>query len=97
MPSAGAVASPGAYLIRMQLPAEREAGELARELAALGADVERQGTVVTTTWHASDADHVHFWREYTFPELVFFLRSWAGENRDRQAVVLEERPVAAVG
>lgn len=86
-------ASPSAYLMRMQLPAEHEAGELASALAQRGADVERSGAVVTSIWRASDADHLDHWDEYSFPELRFFLRAWAGRNVDRQLVVLEERPL----
>jgi hypothetical protein len=87
--------SPSAYLMRMQLPVEHEAGELASELERRGADVERSGAIVTSVWRASDADHLDHWGDYSFPELVFFLRAWAGSNADRQLVVLEERPLAA--
>jgi hypothetical protein len=86
-------AQPSAYLMRMQLPAENEAGELARELEQRGADVERSGAIVTSVWPASDADHLDHWDEFSFPELRFFLRAWAGANAGRQLVVLEERPV----
>ncbi|MGZ4291275.1 MAG: hypothetical protein ACXVQQ_01640 [Gaiellaceae bacterium] len=95
MASAEAVASRGAYLIRLHVPAAHEATSLARELEELGAAVEQRGAVVTTVWPASDADDVGQWDEFHFPELVFFLRSWAGLNEDRQITVLEERPVAA--
>lgn len=81
--------------MRMQLPAEREAGELASELERRGADVERSGSIVTSIWRASDADHLDLWDDYSFPELLFFLRAWAGGKADRQLVVLEERPLAA--
>jgi hypothetical protein len=87
--------SPSAYLVRMQLPVEHEAGKLAWELEQRGADVERSGAVVTSIWRASEADHLDHWGDYSFPELVFFLRAWAGMNADRQLVVLEERPLAA--
>jgi hypothetical protein len=80
--------------MRMQLPAEGEAGELARELERRGADVERSGAIVTSVWRASDADHLDHWGDFSFPELVFFLRAWAGGHADRQLVVLEERPLA---
>ncbi|HET7138324.1 MAG TPA: hypothetical protein VFI04_08200 [Gaiellaceae bacterium] len=86
-------AQPSAYLMRMQLPAECEAGELARELEQRGAEVERSGAIVTSVWPASDADHLDHWGEFSFPELRFFLRAWAGVNARRQLVVLEERPV----
>jgi hypothetical protein len=79
--------------MRLQVPSEREAGELARELEAHGAEVERTGDIVTSVWHASDADHPDHWDDYSFPELLFFLRAWAGENAERQLVVLEERPL----
>jgi hypothetical protein len=81
--------------MRLQLPAEREAGELARELEQCGADVECRGAVVTSVWRASAADHPDHWGDYSFPELLFFLRAWAGEHAARQLVVLEERPLAA--
>lgn len=87
--------APSAYLMRMQLPAEDEAGELARELEQRGADVERSGAIVTSVWRASEADHLDHWDDFSFPELVFFLRAWAGANADRQLVVLEERPLCA--
>jgi hypothetical protein len=86
---------PSAYLMRIELPVENAAGELARELEQRGADVERRGSVVTSVWHASPADHVDHWGDYSFPELVFFLRAWAGAKAERQLVVLEERPLAA--
>jgi hypothetical protein len=87
--------APSAYLMRLQLPVEREAGELAWELEQRGADVQRSGAIVTSVWRASDADHVDHWGDHSFPELVFFLRAWAGLNADRQLVVLEERPLVA--
>lgn len=79
--------------MRLQVPSEREAGELARELEEHGAEVERAGDIVTSVWHASDADHPDHWGDYSFPELLFFLRAWAGDNAERQLVVLEERPL----
>jgi hypothetical protein len=88
-------ALPTAYLMRIQLPAARAAGSLARELEERGADVEQTGSIVTSVWHASEADHLDHWGEHSFPELLFFLRAWAGVNADRQLVVLEERPLAA--
>lgn len=78
-------------MIRVRLPQANEAATLADELEERGAAVEREGEVVTSVWQASDADHPHLWGEHHFPELVFFLRSWAGANADRQLVVLEER------
>jgi hypothetical protein len=92
---AEAVAPPRAYMIRMKVPASSEAASLAEELEVRGASVERNGDVVTSVWEASDADHVEMWSENTFPELVFFLRSWAGLNADRQLVVLEEHALPA--
>jgi hypothetical protein len=80
-----------AYLIRVNVPLRREAASLERELAAVGADVERDGTVVTAIWPESDADEVERWDEYTFTELVFFLRSWAGTDPRRRIDILEER------
>jgi hypothetical protein len=70
---------------------------LARELERNGAAVERTNAIVTAIWPASDADDVDGWHHYEFPELRFFLRSWAGVHRDRQLEVLEERPLAAAG
>lgn len=87
--------SPRAYLMRLQLPVEHEAGELAWELEQRGANVERSGAIVTSVWRASDADHLDHWGNYSFPELLFFLRAWAGVKAERQLVVLEERPLAA--
>lgn len=86
--------SPHAYLVRLQLPVEHEAGALAQELEQRGANVERSGAIVTSVWRASAADHVDHWGDYSFPELVFFLRAWAGVKAERQLVVLEERPLA---
>jgi hypothetical protein len=80
-------------MMRLALPEEHAADELARVLEERGAEVERSGPIVTSVWRASDADHVEHWGEYNFPELVFFLRSWAGVDADRQVVVLEERPL----
>ena len=93
--SAEAVAPPRAYLIRLKVPAAGEAATLAEQLEVCGASVERDGDIVTSVWEASDADHVDMWGERTFPELVFFLRSWAGVKADRQLVVLEERALPA--
>lgn len=81
--------------MRIELPVEHEAGTLARELEERGADVERTGSIVTSIWRASAADHLDHWGDHSFPELLFFLRAWAGANADRQLVVLEERPLAA--
>jgi hypothetical protein len=93
--TAAPVAYPSAYLIRLKVSEPHQAAALAEALAEHGASVEREGRVVTTIWPASDADHVHLWGEHDFPELVFFLRAWAGGNADRQVVVLEERPLVA--
>ena len=95
MAPAEAVAARDAYLIRLRVHAAHEAETLARELEERGAAVEHDGSVVTTVWPASDADDVGRWDEFYFPELVFFLRSWAGLNADRQLTVLEERPLRA--
>jgi hypothetical protein len=92
-----ASADRSAYLIRLKLPVAREAVALARELERNGAAVERTNAIVTAIWPASDADDVDGWHHYEFPELRFFLRSWAGVHRDRQLEVLEERPLAAAG
>jgi hypothetical protein len=80
-----------AYLTRVNLQLRREAAALERALAAVGAEVERDGTVVTAIWPASEADEIERWEEYTFTELVFFLRSWAGTDPRRRVDVLEER------
>jgi len=82
-----------AYLIRLKVPVAREAEALAHDLERNGAAVRRKDAVVTAIWPASEADDVDRWDDFTFPELVFFLRSWAGRDRDRQLEVLEERPV----
>ncbi len=84
-----------AYLVRLRLPVTAEAEVLARELSLRGASVEREHATLTVIWPASDADDVGRWSDYQFPELVFFLRAWAGANLDRQAEVLEERPLVA--
>ncbi|MBV8949266.1 MAG: hypothetical protein JOZ99_00205 [Actinobacteria bacterium] len=70
-----------------------DAASLERELAAAGADVQREDTVVTAVWPATDADETERWEEYTFTELVFFLRAWAGTDPRRRVDVLEERVV----
>lgn len=92
--SAGAVAPLRAYLMTLRVSAAEEAEALAQELELRGASVERDGEVVTSVWPASDADHTFLWEEHDFPELRFFLRSWAGANAARQLVVLDERPIA---
>jgi hypothetical protein len=94
--SAEASPSPGAYLLRVKVSAAREAAALAHELEVRGASVEREGEVLTTVWTASDADDTRHWQDHYFPELVFFLRSWAGVKADRQLVVLEDEPLLAV-
>ncbi len=91
---AEALALPSAYMIRVRVPEASEAATLAVALEEQGAAVERDGDVVTSVWAASDADHPHLWGEHFFPELVFFLRSWAGAKPDRQLVVLDERPLS---
>jgi hypothetical protein len=92
--SAGAVAPLRAFLVKLRVSAEEEAATLADELEQRGASVERDGEVVTSVWPASEADHPDMWVEHDFPELRFFLRSWAGANAARQLVVLDERPIA---
>lgn len=92
---AEALASLRSYMVRLRVAAPDEAERLADDLEALGASVERDGDEVTTVWQASPADHVDMWDERTFPELVFFLRAWAGLKADRQLVVLEERALPA--
>ena len=92
--SAAPVALPSAYLIRLKVSGTAEAASLADELEERGASVERDGEVVTSVWTASDADHPHLWGERDFPELVFFLRAWAG-RRGRELVVLDEHPLGA--
>ena len=92
---AEALALPRAYMIRLKVPVKSEAVSLAEELEVLGASVERDGDIVTSVWEASAADHPDLWHERTFPELVFFLRSWAGLKADRQLVVLEEHALPA--
>lgn len=92
--SAEAVAPARAYKMTLRVSVAEEAQSLAEELELRGALVERHGEVVTTVWRASEADHPQLWEEHEFPELRFFLRSWAGLNAARQLVVLEERPIA---
>jgi len=41
----------------------------------------------------TEADDPDEWDEYTFAELVFFLRAWSGSDPARAIEVLEERPV----
>jgi len=80
-----------AYLVRVAVPLRREAASLERALVAAGAEVERDGAVLTVVWPASEADELERWEEYTFTELVFFLRAWAGTDPRRRIDVLEER------
>ena len=91
---AEALATARAYKMTLRVSAVEEAETLARELESRGALVEQEGEVVTTVWRASEADHPESWDEREFPELRFFLRSWAGGNAARQLVVLDERPIA---
>ena len=91
---AEAIAAARAYKMTLRVSAVEEAATLAQELEIRGALVERNGEVVTTVWRASAADHPQLWDEREFPELRFFLRSWAGANAARQLVVLDERPIA---
>ncbi len=91
---AEAVVPTRAYKMTLRVSAVEEAATLAHELEARGAQVERDGEVVTSVWRASEADHPQLWDEREFTELRFFLRAWAGANAARQLVVLEERPIA---
>lgn len=82
------------YFIKLRLPAEPEAADLAGALSAHGAAVERDERVLTAVWPATEADDPDEWDEYTFAELIFFLRAWAGTDPARTLEVLEERPVS---
>ena len=82
--------------MRMRFRGPGEARALGRELESRGADVELDGAEVTTVWQASDADDVSRWSQHDFPELLFFVRSWAGIDPDRAFEVVEERPLAAL-
>jgi len=81
------------YFVRLRLPAEPEALDLATSLTAEGAIVTRTDRTVSAVWPATEADDPDEWDEYTFAELVFFLRAWAGSDPARAIEVLEERPV----
>jgi hypothetical protein len=81
------------YLVRLRLSAEAEAIDLTNALTAEGAIVSRTDTVISAVWPATEADDPDEWDEYTFAELVFFLRAWAGSDPARGIEVLEERPV----
>ena len=89
------MAEPRAYLMRMRFRGPDEAQALGRELESRGADVELHGAEITTVWPASDADDVTRWPQRDFPELLFFLRSWAGIDPERAFEVVEEGPLAA--
>jgi hypothetical protein len=91
-----AAAAADAYLMRLRLPLETVAAELAQDLRAHGAKVARTGADLTVRWPRSDADDVDQWHEHSFPELVFFLRAWAGDDPDRRPQVLEDRPLPAL-
>lgn len=82
------------YFVKLRLPAEAEATDLALALAAHGAVVDRDERVVSAVWPATEADEPEEWDEYTFAELIFFLRAWAGTDPARLIEVLEERPVS---
>ena len=82
------------YLVRLRLPEEPEAIDLETSLSAEGAIVSRTDRTVSAVWPATEADDPDEWDEYTFAELVFFLRAWAGSDRARAIEVLEERPVS---
>lgn len=82
------------YFIKLRLSAEPEAEHLAGALTAHGAVVERDERIVTAVWPATEADDPDEWDEYTFAELIFFLRAWAGTDPARGLEVLEERPVS---
>jgi hypothetical protein len=81
------------YLIRLRVPAEPEALDLASSLTEHGALVTRDDLTVSAVWPATEADDPEEWDEYTFAELIFFLRAWAGRDPARTIEVLEERPV----
>jgi hypothetical protein len=85
------------YLVRLRLPAEDDAADLAHALEAHGALVTRASETVSAVWPATDADDPDEWDEYTFAELVFFLRAWAGHDPRRRLEVLEERPIVLAG
>jgi hypothetical protein len=91
---AEAVTTTRAFKMTLRVSAVEEAAMLAQELELHGAQVERDGELVTAVWRASAADHPQMWDEHEFPELRFFLRAWAGDNAARQLVVLDERPIA---
>ena len=82
------------YFIKLRLPAEPEAIDLAGALTAHGAVVNRDERVLAAVWPATEADDPDEWDEYTFAELIFFLRAWAGTDPARALEVLEERPVS---
>lgn len=81
------------YFIKLRLPNEPEAADLAGALTAHGAVVERDERLISAVWPATEADDPDEWDEYTFAELIFFLRAWAGTDSARAIEVLEERPV----
>jgi len=89
-PQVSAVAA-RSYLLRVSVPLRREAAALQRDLTKAGAEVERDGNELTVVWPATEADEVERWEEYTFTELVFFLRSWARTDPRRRIDILEER------
>ncbi len=82
------------YFIKLRLSGEHEATDLTGALTAHGAVVERDALIVTAVWPATEADDPDEWDEYTFAELIFFLRAWAGTDPARTLEVLEERPVS---
>jgi hypothetical protein len=82
------------YFIKLRLSGESVASDLAGALRAHGAVVERDERVLTAVWPATEADDPDEWDEYTFAELIFFLRAWAGSDPARTLEVLEERPVS---
>ena len=82
------------YFIKLRLSGDSEAADLAGALTAHGAVVEREERVITAVWPATEADDPDEWDEYTFAELIFFLRAWAGTDPARTLEVLEERPVS---
>ncbi len=94
--SSTVVAAADSYLVRLRVPDVAEAADLAQQLERAGATVRRDGAIVSARWPRTHSDDLARWREYTFTELVFFLRAWAGDDPRRQAEVLEERPLVAV-
>jgi hypothetical protein len=82
------------YYLRVRVAEAAQADALAAALEGKGAVVlEQERGIVGLLWPGTESDEPDEWDERTFAEAVLFLRSWSGEDPNRELIVLEERRV----